>query len=323
MLRSLRFAAVGLAATGLGLGAGPALAGGSLKDAPVPGVVYDWNGLSVGVGIGVGKFDQDVDAKAWRHDTLFKKKCYESVPEIAFVLSSESADCDPFKKIGEKDNYLSAHANDDDWKWFGTLQVGYDRLLGDRFLIGAFADYDFYGDSDISFSKSKFYGKDSLTGSVDRDHIWSVGGRLGFLVTPRVLFYGLAAYSQMSLDGSLNAKFHDPYWKGNPTNLSLRVDDNVGGYSVGGGVEAKLDRRLSLKIEYRFSHFDGASGKVTDSDTDYWKKDCYYGCDFKVFKRELTEGAKLDLGDTDVHSIRAVLSFKLGDIHDRRPEPLK
>lgn len=329
MSSSWRVAAAATAAllwgTGITLADGPS--GGSLKDAPLPGVVYDWSGLSVGIGIGVGQFDQDVHAKAWRNDVLYKKKCYEEipVPELALTSLVSTDNCTPFYKVDEKSNYLAANANDDDWKAFGTVQIGYDRLFGDRFLIGAFADYDFYRDSDLTFSNSKWYGKDFLSGEVERDGIWSAGARLGFLVTPRVLLYGMVAYSQMKLDGNLTAHLHDPYWKGNPTDLAVRVEENVSGYSLGGGLEAKLDQRLSLKIEYRYSHFDGASGKVTGGDTNYWNKDCYYGCDYKVFKRVVEEGARLDLGETDVHSVRAVLSFKLGNLHhaDPAPAPLK
>ena len=36
----------------------------------------------------------------------------------------------------------------------------------------------------------------------------------------------------------------------------------------GGGVEAKLEERLSLKLEYRYSHFGGASASIKDEDYD-------------------------------------------------------
>lgn len=149
----------------------------------------------------------------------------------------------------------------------------------------------------------------SLNGKVERDNIWTVGGRLGYLVTPRVLVYGLVGFSRMSLEGTLDAKF-------GPANIPLSIDENVDGWTVGGGVETKLDQRVSLKLEYRYSEFDGASAKVTDKDDDVWKKNKW------LVVHSMKEGAKLDLDDTEVHSVRAVLSFKLGG-HETVPEPLK
>src|SRR5262249_10342527 len=107
------------------------------------------------------------------------------------------------------------------------------------------------------------------------------------------------------------------YNKGNPTNLALEVDENVGGWTVGGGLEAKLEKRVSLKLEYRYSQFDGASGKITGlRDDDWGKPSC---SKWYLYERSISEGAKLDLGDTDVHSVRAVLSYKLGA--DERSTP--
>jgi outer membrane immunogenic protein len=277
-------------------------AAGSLKDtAPAP-IAYEWNGLSVGAGIGVGRFDQDAHGKAWRKDRFdkYKKKCYQYGP------------CKWQHKYGFGTfNKLESSASDDDWNVFGTVQVGYDRLLGDRFLIGAFADFDFFKDSDLTFSSKKGFG--SLNGKVEKDNLWTAGGRLGFLVTPRVLVYGLLGYSRMSLEGSLDAHFNGP---GKDTNLPLKIDDNVDGWTVGAGVETKLDQRLSLKLEYRYSEFDGAAAKVTDADYDVWKYNKW------KLVHSTKQGAKLDLDDTEVHSVRAVLSFKLGG-HETAYQPLK
>ena len=241
---------------------------GSIKDAPVPAPIrYDWSGLSVGVGIGAGRMDTEVDAKAWRKDLVDKRECYKQYNKKA-KKKGIYADEKCFDKYApDKFDHLKSSGSSDDWNLFGTLQIGYDRLLGDRFLIGAFADIDFYKDADLSFSKNDG-PHDSLTGSVQRDNIWTVGGRLGFLATPRLLVYGLAGYSRLHLDGQLNAQFNDPYHQGNPTNLSLNVDDWVRGYTVGAGLEAKLEKQLSLKLEYRYSAFDGAKAKIEGEDSD-------------------------------------------------------
>lgn len=309
MSKLLRTAA--LAATAcLGLGTTGALAdgyetAGSLKDTMPAPVDYEWNGLSVGAGIGVGQLNQDAFGKAWRKDDDIKKKICEW--EWWKYKGKFVWDCDQYYK-NDKYSELKSGAEGDNWNVFGTIQIGYDRLLTDRILIGAFTDFDFYTDADLTFSDKSHKG--SLVGSVDRENIWTAGGRIGFLATPRVLIYGLAGYSQMKLDGSLSAEFDDPLNGPHPTNASLKLDERVDGWTVGGGVEAKLEKRLSLKVEYRYSQFDGLTisedGK-RDGDFSFWKHHKYYD-----YERTIKEGGKLDLGDTDVHSVRAVLSFKLG-----------
>src|SRR5690606_25016020 len=121
------------------------------------------------------------------------------------------------------------------------------------------------------------------------------------------LIYGLAGYSQMKLDGSLTASFADPYWNSpgwdtnNHHDLPLKVKESVDGWTVGAGLEAKIDRRLSLKFEYRYSHFDGASAKAEYDDHDVWfSKSKHYN---KLYHQQIAEKGELDLGDTDVHSV--------------------
>ncbi len=68
--------------------------------------------------------------------------------------------------------------------------------------------------------------------------MWSVGGRIGYLLNPETLAYFLAAYTQANFD--LSAPI--PLRGGNPD-----------GYSLGGGLETKLGGNWSLKGEYRFT----------------------------------------------------------------------
>lgn len=267
-----------------------AFAGGSLKDSPAPiAPAYDgWSGFSVGVGIGATSIDQNASAAAKRTDVfcLYWWGC--SYP---------------------KHDYLSGGMNDDAWKVFGTLQVGYDRLIGDRFLIGAFADYDFYPNGDESSSGSTKHG--SLSGEIQRAGAWTVGGRLGYLVTPRLLVYGLGGFSRMNQNGEVTAEFDNFKL---PTSVTLKAGD-LDGWTVGGGIETKLDRidkRLSLKVEYRYSQFDGESGSGSDKNEAYkwWVLHC------------ASEKARFDIDDATVQSVRAVLVWKLQA--DATPiEPLK
>jgi outer membrane immunogenic protein len=287
---------------------------GSLKDSPAP-ETYAWSGLSVGAGIGIGSFSQDIWADASRKDLLEKKHCW-------FSWWFKKWKC--YKDFDVAYREQHGHFSEDSWKAFGTLQIGYDRLIRDRFLLGAFADLDFYLDAKDDFSKdSVHYHKTigTLSGDIEREHIWTVGGRFGVLLRPRVLAYALAGYSQMKLDGSLNVHFNDPFYYTNaPSDLTLKLPSELHGWTVGAGVELKREKRLSLKLEYRYSHFDGAEASASESTFEKFK---YYGYDSKTeVKHWIKENANVALSDTDVHSVRAVLVWKLTD-DARHVEPLK
>jgi opacity protein-like surface antigen len=264
--------------------------GNGLKDSPAPiAPAYDgWSGFSVGAGIGGISIDQNASAAAKRKDFFcpyWADWCYH------------------------KHDGISGSMNDDAWEVFGTVQVGYDRLIADRILIGAFADYDFYPNGDeSSFGSSKHA---SLSGEIHRDGAWTVGGRLGVLVRPDLLVYGLGGFSRMNQNGEVTAAF-DNYKL--PTSVTLKTGD-LDGWTVGGGIETKLnrlDKRLSLKLEYRYSQFEGDSGKGSDENE---------SCKWWV-QHYVKEKARFDIDDATVQSVRAVLVWKLQA--DAAPiEPLK
>lgn len=295
--------------------ASSALADGmeSLKDGPAPSEEYVWDGLYVGVGIGAGSFDHSVDVDATKTKT--KEKCMKKkeVPDLALV-STDSVNFDPcyggkWEPYGDpKTKTKSASfSSDDDWHLFGTMQVGYDRLIHKRFLIGAFADFDFYQDADDSFSETLFtYGKwgkkefASVDGDIELDHVWNIGGRLGILVTPRILFYGVGGYSEASLDGGVTVDF-----KHGPT-LNIEAPDDLQGYFYGGGVELKLRKNVSLKVEYRHAEYDDGSGSDTASKT-YYK---YNYCDVTKITKDFDAHADFD---TSIDTIRGVLVLKFDE----------
>jgi outer membrane immunogenic protein len=115
---------------------------------------------------------------------------------------------------------------------FGTVVLGYDRVLWPGWVAGVFGDFDFSAISGDSVS-------DSGTFSRDHDYSWSVGARLGTLVNPATLLYGTAGYTraQFAISGALS-------------------DSNTfDGYFVGAGMETFLRENWTFKLEYRFSDF--------------------------------------------------------------------
>jgi opacity protein-like surface antigen len=116
---------------------------------------------------------------------------------------------------------------------FGTVTVGYDRVLHRGWVGGVFADYDF-GSNISAGVAAPLQG-----GSLDHNSSWAVGARLGYLVAPSVLLYGAAGYTQGDFE------------------LSGLASRTFGGYFVGAGIETLLHRSWSLRLEYRFSQFAG------------------------------------------------------------------
>jgi outer membrane immunogenic protein len=160
--------------------------------------VPNWNGFYVGLGIGAGAVVHDVGLDVYGNSIGFDGVGGEGV--------------------------------------FGTVVIGYDRVIRPGWVAGVFADYDFGSNiaTDVSFS----YGQGSRSFSLDQNYTWSVGGRLGFLTNPGTLVYGTAGYTQTEFDFfSLASKRFD-------------------GYFVGAGVETFLRPDWTLKLEYRYSQFD-------------------------------------------------------------------
>jgi outer membrane immunogenic protein len=117
---------------------------------------------------------------------------------------------------------------------FGTVMVGYDRMLTSRIVAGVFADYDFV--SNVSTDAS--IGPFSL--SLEQKNTWSVGGRVGVLTSPTTLWYGTAGYSHTEF---------------NLKGISFGLPD-FSGYFLGAGVESQLQGGWGLRAEYRFTQYD-------------------------------------------------------------------
>jgi outer membrane immunogenic protein len=202
-------------AAALCLAAGPAAADGlpskSHVKAPHTAVGPNWNGFYIGAGIGAGSVT---------HDTSVSVSDYG----IPIRSSSEGGDGGSFELFGL--NGVGGQGA------FGTITIGYDRVIRPGWVLGVFADYDF--GSSISTDVSLF----GFGASIDQNYTWAVGARLGFLANPGTLIYGTAGYTETEFDF-----------------LGLKTQD-FGGYFVGAGIETFLRDNVTLKLEYRYAQFD-------------------------------------------------------------------
>ncbi len=140
--------------------------------------------------------------------------------------------------------------------WFGQGQGGCDYqftapIFNLPAVVGLFGDYE-GGDID---GRSSFPG---LVGSERESGTWSVGGRFGVLIAPRILTYFDGGWTQARFDGvNYNIAIAGPP---TPSGLSLAAQ-TYNGWFIGSGFEYSLDwlpvHGLFLKTEYRYAQYGG------------------------------------------------------------------
>jgi outer membrane immunogenic protein len=131
--------------------------------------------------------------------------------------------------------------------WFGTVGAGFDYQVSSRIVLGVFGDVDFGSIKGTIQDQGPFF-----VGTIKNDWSWAVGGRAGWLVTPAILSYVNAGYSQAhftsarmvsTVTGIPNpAGFATPAFKTN-------------GWFIGGGVEAMFAPGWFWRNEYRYAHY--------------------------------------------------------------------
>jgi outer membrane immunogenic protein len=143
--------------------------------------------------------------------------------------------------------------------WLGRLGAGCDyQIPSSNFVLGAFGDYDFMNIHG-NFSPGDF----ASAGNLKESDAWSVGGRIGYLITPSLLTYWDGGYTQAHFDQG----FFGPLAAGG---LSVTIPAHTyNGWFLGGGTEYALDfswlpiHGLFWRNEYRFSEYQSADLPVT------------------------------------------------------------
>jgi outer membrane immunogenic protein len=136
--------------------------------------------------------------------------------------------------------------------YFGTVQGGcdYQFPVGSwNMVIGAFGDYDFSSlKGQLQSPGGAAFGTEKMSSA------WSGGGRIGLLVTPSLLTYFSAGYTEATFDRVDFFNNAPPFATAN-VYLNKRT---YKGYFIGAGDEYALSFLPGLfwKTEYRFSQFD-------------------------------------------------------------------
>jgi outer membrane immunogenic protein len=146
--------------------------------------------------------------------------------------------------------------------YFGTVGAGcdYQFPVGSwQFVIGGLGDYDFAsmkGNMDVPLLGA--YGYEKLTSQ------WSAGGRIGVLVTPNLLTYFSAGYTEAHF-GNVNLLNNLAALGPIGTPLPFFIGSrNYTGFFIGAGDEYALNFLPGLfwKTEYRFSDLDNKTNAI-------------------------------------------------------------
>jgi outer membrane immunogenic protein len=144
--------------------------------------------------------------------------------------------------------------------WFGTVGGGCDLQVSGNWVVGAFGDYDFggiRGDVALFAGAGTFFGREKVTSA------WAVGGRIGYLITPSILTYASAGYTEARFSG---ADLFVPTAPPITTTLSVPAR-TYSGWFLGGGYEYNLGWLPGLfwRTEYRFAEYDRRSRDLLQS----------------------------------------------------------
>lgn len=137
--------------------------------------------------------------------------------------------------------------------FIGTAGAGFDYQFTDRLVAGAFGDADFGQISGTIQDQGPFFA-----GSISNNWSWDAGARLGWLITPELLAYGKAGFTEAHFTGTgMQSTFTGAY-VGNST-FGFTTD----GWLVGAGVESLFAPGWFFRTEYKVE--DYGAHEIADS----------------------------------------------------------
>ncbi len=121
---------------------------------------------------------------------------------------------------------------------FGEITAGYDHMISDRMLIGAFASYRMGNIATTLNGNILGFGFDY---EMVMDHGYDLGGRLGFAIAPNSLAYLAGGYTHQNFSAD--------------SDFGIGYEWDADGYFAGAGIETVLAGNWTAKAEYRYSQY--------------------------------------------------------------------
>jgi outer membrane immunogenic protein len=128
---------------------------------------------------------------------------------------------------------------------FGTVGAGYDYQVTNKFVVGVLGDYD---PSDMRGTIQD--QANGFVGSISQQWAWGAGARIGYLVSPAVLTYTKAGFTQARFGGT---NLVDTFTGAGTGAFTPGFTAN--GYFIGGGVEAEFAPGWFWRADYRYASY--------------------------------------------------------------------
>ncbi|GLR92045.1 membrane protein [Bradyrhizobium iriomotense] len=130
----------------------------------------------------------------------------------------------------------------------GTFTIGYDRQIAPKWVVGAFGLIDAATNGGAKITATGAGAGTTVTSDLASvKWAWTVGGRVGYLVSPETLVYVLGGYTG-STARSITYSFFGLQ--------STSPEREYHGATFGGGFERFFSDRISARAEYRMTHVE-------------------------------------------------------------------
>ena len=208
---------------------------------PVVASAYSWTGFYVGGNVGGGWGNSDPSTSTVFNNTYFASI---NVPGV--------------NAAGQQSNQPNG--------FVGGLQLGYNWQAG-NFVLGLEGDINSFNLSGSASTTAVYAGAPpggvcpascfTINSSASTDWLATIRGRLG-VAANNWLFYGTGGAAFTTLKGTF--AFSDG---GGVTESPVSLSNSKTGYTVGGGVEAGLSPKWTVKAEYLYVNFGTISATGT------------------------------------------------------------
>lgn len=148
----------------------------------------------------------------------------------------------------------------------GEITAGYDYMVSERFLLGAFANIR-YGNPEFSM-RVQAEGE-SAGFSIGEEFGFDAGLRAGYLLTPQTLGYVLGGYSRTTYEARFSIEDFG----------SSHDKEHADGFILGAGLETTLGGNWTLKNEYRYGSY--SLGGALESDEDVARHSYNIGVNYR------------------------------------------
>jgi outer membrane immunogenic protein len=134
-----------------------------------------------------------------------------------------------------------------------TLGAGYDRAVGEKVSLGAFADYTATGAENVYSGTTAFNGATTSTDvNLKQNYAATVGARVGYLLSEDTLVFGLAGYTGGGFTDQAGFSATDGQ---RAIGDSGETDFYNHGLTIGMGLETRVAAATFLRLEYRQTNF--------------------------------------------------------------------